>query len=921
MSDVRVYIRPVFEGPDKGEGGIRRWVESQHRYLSDYGVVPVKSEPEADVVVCHAGDIVDTAKPLVVHNHGLYATRDQQWDKWAHMLNSNVIELLRRADIATVPSRWCAEQVARGMSISARVLYAGIDPDLWGPGSNGHYVLWNKTRVDPVCDPTALNKLAVRNPKMRFLTTYGENLPNLQRTGKLGFSDAQGIIRNAEIYLSTTRETFGIGTVEAMAAGVPVLGWAFGGNLDIVKHKKTGYLAIPGNYDDLQAGLEWLLARRDEIGQAARFDVLHRYTWRRAVEECAGIYREAAGLARPRPRVSVIVTCYKLEEYLPDCLNSLIAQTSPDWECIIVDDCSPGNCADVAATFAQQDPRFVYLRTPHNLYLAGARNFGIGESNGRYIIPLDADDMLNPRALEVMGDFLDKQPGYAIAYGAFELIEPDGRRWISGWPQQFKWEHQMAHRNQLMYASMYRRWVWERSGGYRERCKTAEDADFWCRVTSYGARAYKCTDYPTLLYRNRPESMSHVEAEPDWTQWYPGARDKSVTPFGAVGDAPNKMSWPVSTYAEPLVSVVIPVGPGHENIVRDALDSVAAQTMPRWECIVVNDTGHSLPLAGFPWVRVLSSPAPGSGPAIARNLGIAAARAPLFALLDADDYLMPTFISRCMAIQKDNGGYAYTDWFQISQDGASETKETQEYSVEDLAYKGFFHAITGVYPKQGWVDVGGFDPASGGWEDWDFVFALATKGYCGNRVPEPLFCYRYWAGKRREGGYQQSADNAALLRSKWSKFLTKEGLMGCGSCGKGGGRPSTRGAATVVADASLAAVSAAAASGMTLIEYIGASAGTRTYRGVASGTLYRFSSSATNKRKYVYSADAVKFLSMADFVQVTAVPDVPAAPTEPIAVRQAENRIVMEPEPVAVVAEKAPEPVATKPRRKRRAAS
>jgi hypothetical protein len=143
MSDVRVYIRPVFEGPDKGEGGIRRWVESQHRYLSDYGVVPVKSEPEADVVVCHAGDIVDTAKPLVVHNHGLYATRDQQWDKWAHMLNSNVIELLRRADIATVPSRWCAEQVARGMSISARVLYAGIDPDLWGPGSNGHYVLWN----------------------------------------------------------------------------------------------------------------------------------------------------------------------------------------------------------------------------------------------------------------------------------------------------------------------------------------------------------------------------------------------------------------------------------------------------------------------------------------------------------------------------------------------------------------------------------------------------------------------------------------------------------------------------------------------------------------------------------------------------------------------------------------------------------
>ncbi len=910
MSDLRVYIRPNFDGPDKGEGGIRRWVEAQHRYLPNYGVVPVNSESEADVVVCHAGDIVDTHKPLVTHCHGLYATADQKWDRWAWMLNNNVIELLRRADIATVPSEWVRMQVARGMSIDAQVLYAGIDPDLWEPGTNGNYILWNKTRVDPVCDPAAVNRLAIMNPKRRFLSTYGDNLPNVQRTGKLPFDDARGLVRNASIYLSTSRETFGIGTVEAMACGVPVLGWAFGGNLDIVRHGITGYLAKPGDYQDLQTGLEWLLEHRDSVGQAARADVIERFTWRRAVARCAELYQEAAGLSTPRPKVSVIVTCYKLEEYLPECLASLQQQTMADWECIVVDDHSPGNCQKAMGPFFA-DERFLYLRTPRNLYLSGARNFGIRYSHGHYIIPLDADDMLNPRALEVLSGFLDQQPGYAIAYGAFELLEPDGRRWISGWPQQFTWEGQMVHRNQLMYGSMYRRWVWERSGGYRERCHTAEDADFWCRVTSFGARAYKVSSYPTLLYRNRQDSMSHVESDWDWTLYYPWARDRKVVPFGSVGEPPEKTSWPVHTYAEPKVSVVIPCGPGHESLVRDALDSVQAQTFADWECIVVNDTGKTLELPGYPWVRIVETEGQ-QGPAIARNIGIEASRAPLFALLDADDWLMPTFLERCMEVQRKEGGYIYTDWFQIGKDGAHEVKRCQDYDMGDLLTKGFYHTITGLYPREAWQAVGGFDPDSGGWEDWDFVFALATREYCGTRVPEPLFCYRYWSGQRREDGYAQSGDNAKLLRAKWKDYVQDGGqkLMGCSSCGRGGGgRASTAGAAR---SQSVQSVNQTAAqeSGAVLLEYVGKSAGTRTYKGARSGQMYRFGPDSGHNRKYVYSVDVPGLLAMRDFrLAEEPKPVTTPAPAEPLPVRQSENRVVnAEPAAVVNVVNVAPEP-------------
>lgn len=891
MSELRVYIRPEFEGPDNGEGGIRRWVEMQHRYLPEYGIVPVKSEDVADVVVCHAGDIVNTHKlqPLVCHNHGLYNTAQQEWSRWAWLLNSHCIELLRRADIVTAPSSWVAQQLARGMSIGAKVVHAGIEPDRWTPGVNEGYVLWNKTRVDPVCDPAPVFRLAEMNRSLQFVSTYGTTRPNLKLTGKVSYDKAREYIQNAAVYLATTKETFGIGTVEAMACGVPVLGWAWGGQLDIVRHGETGYLAQPGDYEDLQRGLVACLERREEWGAAAREDAIGRFTWERFTEQLAGIYREAAGLHQG-PKVSVIVPVYNLEAYLPECLDSLKRQTLSDWECLIVDDCSPGNCSEIAEGYAREDSRFKYVRTPRNLYLAGARNYAIAQSRGRYILPLDCDDMLGERALEVLSGWLDKEPGYAIAYASMEVINTDSSRFVSGWPKEFNWAAQMAHRNQLPYASMYRRMVWERTGGYRERCQTAEDADFWCRVTSFGFRAHKVSNYPYLIKREREEGMGRNNREPDWTIWYPWARDRRAVPFGAVGEPENRLSWPVRTFDNPLVSVVIPVGPGHESLVRDALDSVLAQTFGGWECIVVNDTGQPLPLDGFPWARVVSTSRPGSGPAVARNAGLAVARGELFCLLDADDYLMPEYLMATLDTQKRFGGYAYTDWFKVDGDGTSETHRTPEYSVENLIYDGFYHAVTILAPLAAWKEVGGFDEGASGWEDWDFVFALATRGYCGTRVPSPLFCYRFWSGQVREKDAERSKDNARRLRRKWAAYIDdKEALMACSSCGKGGGK--TRAPAT---QPSQGGIAQAAESGMVLIEYVGADAGTRTYqprgRGL-SGQVYRFG--GTHRRGYVWGSDADWFLRLPGFRR--AKPDAPsiAETSEPVPVRQATNRVAV----------------------------
>src|SRR4051812_15947600 len=112
---------------------------------------------------------------------------------------------------------------------------------------------------------------------------------------------------------------------------------------------------------------------------------------------------------RPAPLVSVIVPCFGQAHYLPEAVGSVLAQTFTDWECIIVDDGSPDDTAAVAARLAAGDDRIKIVRQ-ENRGLPGARNAGIRAARGRYILPLDADDRLEPTMLEKTVAVLQSDP-------------------------------------------------------------------------------------------------------------------------------------------------------------------------------------------------------------------------------------------------------------------------------------------------------------------------------------------------------------------------------------------------------------------------------------------------------------------------------------------------------------------------------
>ena len=100
-----------------------------------------------------------------------------------------------------------------------------------------------------------------------------------------------------------------------------------------------------------------------------------------------------------KPLISVIVPVYKVEAYLTACVESVLAQTYPNFELILVDDGSPDNCPRMCDEFAARDSR---IRVIHkkNGGLSSARNAGIDAAKGSYLAFLDSDDLWTPFFLE-----------------------------------------------------------------------------------------------------------------------------------------------------------------------------------------------------------------------------------------------------------------------------------------------------------------------------------------------------------------------------------------------------------------------------------------------------------------------------------------------------------------------------------------
>lgn len=120
--------------------------------------------------------------------------------------------------------------------------------------------------------------------------------------------------------------------------------------------------------------------------------------------------------------VSVVIPCYGQAHYLGEAIESVLAQTYPHLEIVVVDDESNDNASRIASRY----PGVRTVREP-NAGMAGARNVGIRSTNGDFLVFLDADDRLIPNAVEVSLGELERHPESAAAIGTFRRITHDGK--------------------------------------------------------------------------------------------------------------------------------------------------------------------------------------------------------------------------------------------------------------------------------------------------------------------------------------------------------------------------------------------------------------------------------------------------------------------------------------------------------------
>ena len=283
---IKVKMFPSPHRLDNLNNGVGQVVYHYAKYVPRFGVEFVK-EGDYEIKAAHAG--ITRGDCDVAHLHGLYWGDDLE--HWQRASNAYIVEACRSAKAITVPSEWVAETFQRDMRINPYVIPHGIDYEEWETKEGyGGYVLWNKNRMTDVCDPSAVNYLAAYFSDLQFKTTFAkEPADNIATIGSVPHEVMKPLVEGCAIYLSTVKETFGIGVLEAMAAGRPVLGWAYGGNADLVKHGETGYLAKPNDYEDLATGLDYCLRHAEVLGDNGR-ELVKGYSWLRAAEMVAKVY-------------------------------------------------------------------------------------------------------------------------------------------------------------------------------------------------------------------------------------------------------------------------------------------------------------------------------------------------------------------------------------------------------------------------------------------------------------------------------------------------------------------------------------------------------------------------------------------------------------------------------------------------------
>jgi glycosyltransferase involved in cell wall biosynthesis len=202
------------------------------------------------------------------------------------------------------------------------------------------------------------------------------------------------------------------------------------------------------------------------------------------------------------PIVSVVIPLFNQGQFLVETFDSVIKSTFKEIEIIIVDDGSKDDSAKIALDLEAKFPRQVSVIIQENSGPAKARNEGIKKAIGKYILPLDADDLISPTYIENAVKILESNSKVKVVYSEAEKFGDKNGKWILKHYSPFA----ISLDNMIFVSAFYRKSDWEKVGGYDERMTWGwEDWEFWINLLKSGGEVVKLPEIG-FYYRIRKNS-------------------------------------------------------------------------------------------------------------------------------------------------------------------------------------------------------------------------------------------------------------------------------------------------------------------------------------------------------------------------------------------------------------------------------
>ncbi len=209
--------------------------------------------------------------------------------------------------------------------------------------------------------------------------------------------------------------------------------------------------------------------------------------------------------------VSVIIPCYNQEKFISACLDSVLAQSYLDYEIIVVNDGSCDSSADIIQEYVDKYPNRITGINQPNQGVVASRNNAIQIAKGKYIFPLDGDDMIAPSCLEKLHSAIVAGLG-DVVYSQTRFFGINDARFQLELPTK----NNMIERNRVVCSAMYRKEDWKKYGGYDVAFKEGyEDWDFWLNFIYDNKKFYRIDEdlffYRLLRVSRNTRAQEHVK--------------------------------------------------------------------------------------------------------------------------------------------------------------------------------------------------------------------------------------------------------------------------------------------------------------------------------------------------------------------------------------------------------------------------